>query len=131
IATVDTNGLVTGITQGTVTITATTNEGSFTDYTTVTIIFDGSVDDSDNDFEIDFKIYPNPTNSSNNIYITGLNEDSYTVMLFDIIGKLINKENIKFKNKIGEFNIKNLKTGIYIITVGNLNSLYSTKLIVK
>ncbi|SFZ95328.1 Ig-like domain (group 2), partial [Flaviramulus basaltis] len=50
IATVDTNGLVTGITQGTVTITATTNEGSFTDYTTVTII-ENVTDDCDADYE--------------------------------------------------------------------------------
>jgi len=37
IATVDTNGLVTGIAEGTATITVTTNDGGFTDTTAITI----------------------------------------------------------------------------------------------
>jgi len=78
------------------------------------------------------KVFPNPVNSSNNIHISGIPQDIYDVQIIDLSGKILNKETLTIKSDFEEFQIENLKSGFYFLTLTNRsNTPFSTKFIVK
>lgn len=90
------------------------------------------IEDNLGDSKIDFQVYPNPTNSSNKIYVSGLNNDSlYEIALYDLQGKLINKKDIASQNNIGELDVAYLKSGIYFLIVNTGDSSYTAKIIIN
>ena len=84
---------------------------------------------SNDDFnKIEFGIYPNPA-SENKVYVQ-TSEIVNTITIHSIDGKLIQQiTNPQFENN--EFEINNLNTGFYIITLKSDNKSTAKKLIVK
>lgn len=80
--------------------------------------------------QIDFIVYPNPTNSFVNIEVNTLNQQSVDVQLFDVMGRKI-QEQISIVNNTS-FNVNNLADGIYFISiVQNGVSVATSKVIVQ
>jgi hypothetical protein len=70
---------------------------------------------------LDLEIYPNPTNSSMKIEFPVQDLENYTISIYDVTGKLLNRQN--YKNYGGEskkthiLNLDQQSSGIYILTV--------------
>jgi hypothetical protein len=86
---------------------------------------------NDSNGDLNFKIYPNPTTSSNEVSISGLTNDLYTVTIMDVFGKTVSKKEIQFKNNVEKLNLDYLHTGVYFITLNTINSSKTAKLIIK
>ena len=81
---------------------------------------------STEDFELDeLKLYPNPTRTSFKI-----NSNTSNVEVYDITGKLVKSFSGEF-NSSNEFDIVDLKTGVYIVKVENNNNQSMTTKLVK
>jgi hypothetical protein len=62
------------------------------------------------------KLYPNPTHDI--VYIDGLPENkTYTIQVFDMLGKLIETKSIENK---GELDLSNYNVGVYIIRINDV-----------
>lgn len=118
IATVDTNGLVTAITEGNATITVTTNDGSFTADCEVTVT--NSVSGVKSKVTTNsISIFPNPTNSILNIVIEEY--ENTVANIVDITGRLLISEQLNAtKNSIS---LSSLKQGIYMLYLKDGNKM--------
>ncbi len=110
IATVDTDGNVTAVSEGTVSITVTTIDGSFTDTTLVTV---EKLENAD----LTSIIYPNPTQGQLNIELTAYQSNEVRVMLFNSLRQKLAER--VFNEEHGEFeviDVASLSNGVYYIT---------------
>jgi hypothetical protein len=73
-------------------------------------------------------IYPNPANTSFQVYIPDLNETAQ-LSIYAMDGKLIVLHDLS--NSFNQINIENLNEGIYWIHITQNNSSFSQKLIVR
>ncbi len=80
------------------------------------------------DIQIDgFRMFPNPAPAGSVLYITSDLGLTKTVTIYNVLGK-----RLRFKVLIGkELDISQLKTGIYIINVKELETQVTRKLIIK
>lgn len=111
------DGVVTGKSSGTVTVTATANDGSGVKGTITIMVY--STVGIDQPLARKLNIYPNPANSI--VYISGIN--NATIEIFDITGNLV-----KFETNTKSINVSDLDAGLYIIQV---NNSISKKLIIE
>ena len=73
-----------------------------------------------------YTVYPNPV-VSNTLFIKGSQLDRVQLLsVIDLSGKLIQKEDLPFKNK-NSVNVQHLKPGVYLLKIDN----YSLKFIKK
>ena len=77
---------------------------------------------------LDFKLYPNPTNSSVRIELPYSGDGNW--ILSDISGRQIKAENIANNEKLMELNLNDLPSGTYFITI-QLGGNVSTAKIIK
>ena len=85
------------------------------------------VNDSNN-----LKIFPNPANSSQHISLTGVDNDFYTIKLFDMVGKLIHEKHKEFKHTVETLHIPHLKSGMYFVSLINrAQNSQTVKLVIK
>uniref|UniRef100_UPI003D34A8B7 Ig-like domain-containing protein n=1 Tax=Maribacter flavus TaxID=1658664 RepID=UPI003D34A8B7 len=123
VATVSTNGTVTAIGAGTTTITATTNDGSFTDNIEVSVISDEGI-----------ILYPNPT--TNLVYIKIPSKQIElspvdTIGLYEISGKLILEYSNQFTTEtLFPMDIPEVQTGIYLLKINYKDDSSVTKKII-
>ncbi len=110
IATVDANGNVTALSEGSVSITVTATDGSFSDTSEITV---------QELEEADFEpiIYPNPTESQLNVDLRAYESNEVSVMLFNslrqkLAGKVFDVEHGAFE----EIDVSTLSNGVYYIT---------------
>ncbi|MFH6602201.1 Ig-like domain-containing protein [Maribacter algicola] len=110
IATVDAEGNVTALSEGSVSITVTTTEGSFTDISEITV---------QELEEADFEpiIYPNPTEGQLNVDLRTYESTEVSVTLFNslrqkLAGKVFDMEHGAFE----EIDVSTLSNGVYYIT---------------
>lgn len=90
VASVDTNGLVTGISQGTTTITITTSDGGFRNTCRIGVMTTSSTDDMSSVSGI-AKIYPNP--SSDMVFIRFAESGSEKkIHIYNLYGQLLRSE---------------------------------------
>ena len=76
--------------------------------------------------EMPYTVYPNPV-VSNTLFIKGSQLDRVQLLsVIDLSGKLIQKEDLPFKNK-NSVNVQHLKPGVYLLKIDN----YSLKFIKK
>ncbi len=117
IATVDNNGLVTGIDVGSTYIVVITADGGFQDSCLVSVEKNVGINDIENQATT-FKIYPNPT--SGKLIIENENPTTKTAELFDLAGKLLST--FKISNKKTEIEISRLPNGTYLIKLDNTST---------
>jgi hypothetical protein len=60
--------------------------------------------------ENDFKVYPNPANNVLNVISTTVSIESYEI--YDVLGRIVRNKTI---NSTNQFDISELKTGVYFI----------------
>jgi len=133
IATVSDKGLVTAVSNGTATITATTQDGS--NKTGTSEIKVSTVVSVNNSIPVgsgSISIYPNPAIEKVSIDFNGFNEnETVDIRIFDITGKLIfNKEYLNDNPMTIKFD-KLFKDGIYFIRVQNDMKIITQKLIIN
>jgi len=81
-----------------------------------------------------FNIYPNPASAKVNIEIKNTSSSHLSIKLYDIVGNLIAviaEENSAKGNYKSQFDISNLKSGIYLINVIVGNESKINRLVVK
>lgn len=77
-------------------------------------------------------MFPNPTFDYVYLQFNSNFEGELNVNLYDLSGKLIqSKSNVNFVNgyNLVEFNVNDLKSGMYIVSIQNKNQVYTTRLI--
>ena len=119
IASVDTNGLVTAVSEGTATITVTTEDGGFSATTEITVTRPLSALNGQNQI----RIVPNPATSV--VHIHGA-EPYQTVSVFDQTGKIVLYQKVE---SLVSLDIRALKTGIYLVRLEGSEGVQSVKLI--
>jgi len=69
--------------------------------------------------ELDFSVFPNPSNDLLIVQVNGLNKSDLNAELFDITGKSVIKNTLLQGSTISFFDISTLYSGIYFLKVGN------------
>lgn len=124
-ADINSDGLLTPIETGTVTVRATATDGSgIYAETSVVISHVSGIDDIAND---NLKIRITFANSGNTIRILGAESYPCEVKIIDIDGRLMVRERLEPNNQ--ELNISSLKPGIYAVVCHAYNSTISMKFI--
>ena len=77
-------------------------------------------------FNIDFSIYPNPTNTGN-VTITSTNNDVMDIQVFDVLGKQVINQRLTNNN----LDVSNLRSGLYIVKINQNNASVTKKLVIK
>ena len=132
IATVDSNGLVTAVSEGIATITVTTDDGGYQDTIEVTVIEPIANELPAKELE-GVIIFPNPTTDEINIGIPKevLYENPIEeVRLFDSSGRLIlalrNNGPTQFSN-VFEFDVSLVESGMYTLHIIHSDKMVHTK----
>ncbi len=82
--------------------------------------------------KIDFSIYPNPNNGSFNISLDGQSENNLDIVVKNILGQIVNENNITKSTNSIDLNLQHLKKGVYIIDLLDNNYVVNTgKIIIK
>jgi hypothetical protein len=74
-------------------------------------------------------VYPNPSNDIIMVQVNDLTNQSYTVELFDALGKLIQSQQIVQGSTIAYFNADTLYKGVYLVKVKGQNG--SKKIVIQ
>lgn len=121
VATVDAEGVVTAVAEGTATITVTTTDGSFTADCAVTVIpFSGVTSSSLSEVSL----YPNPSNGEFSID----NSKGADVKVYSITGKLVYElNNISDNQSV----VTDLPSGMYAVSIVSAGAQKITKLIIE
>ncbi len=121
IATIDKNGVLTGVKMGTTKVYAKTSNANFADTCTVTVNDANSVKTANSE---SLNIYPNPVQSELKLKFNASSNQT-KVLVYSVIGQtLINRS---VENNVGDANISiqldNLRNGLYFVNIqnGNLN----------
>ena len=113
VATVDSKGLVTCVAEGIATITVTTEDGSYTATSIITVSNPTSVLATKSDKDI--FIYPIPFNNTLNIQFESKFADPVDILLLDITGKIL-----RYKKAVGrnhQFDVADLNEGLYFVRI--------------
>lgn len=114
VATVTTGGLVTAVTEGTATITVTTNDGGFTDATQITVTREETEVLGVRDMESKLKLSPNPAKFS--VSVKGA-AGYHSLLVYDQTGRILIKRKIESDDLV---DVTSLQPGIYVFKfIGN------------
>jgi len=133
IATIDTTGLVSGLSSGNAVITYTiTNAKGCTADTTYHITVVNTTDVHNIPGVSAFRIFPNPAYGSFNISGSNLVNEPVKVAVSDVAGRLVYVSDITLNNSgNASVNISSLKAGVYMLTVTSGSGFYCSKLVVE
>ena len=121
VATVDANGLVSAMSPGTATITATTVDGGFFDTTLITVI------EVNNTIDISFA--PNPIRKGDILLIEGLPEVLLNLYLYDVDGKLLENMGQKYAiDGIINLRITSVRQGFYLLYLESSDTSFQESL---
>lgn len=120
-ATIDANGLLTAVADGTVDVVATANDGSGVSGMKTIIISNQGTSVKDVAFE-DLSIYPNPTTS---LFTIQINDQLEKIELYNLAGQLIQS----FDANERQFSMDNLPIGIYLLKLANADKQTVVKLV--
>ena len=122
IASVDENGLVTGVKGGKTSIVVTSNDGSFSARAEVTVIPD-EITGLDDLNDLEFNSYPNPVNER--LYIDGI-DSQIEISIYSLDGQLVKYQ--KGNGRSG-FDVLGLQPGLYLFSVQQDDDLLVGKFI--
>ncbi|MCG8700934.1 MAG: Ig-like domain-containing protein, partial [Bacteroidales bacterium] len=126
IATVSATGLVTGVAAGTVTITATANDGSAVTGTIDIKVYEAV---SLKDYSLaSFTIIPNPSNGKIQVVLPESTIENVPYMIFSISG---NKVTEGYVSNNGTLILDELSAGVYYMLIEDNRTVYREKLIVE
>ncbi|MCT4582100.1 MAG: T9SS type A sorting domain-containing protein [Flavobacteriales bacterium] len=115
-ASINSNGQLTAIADGTVDVIATANDGSGVTGSATITISNQSVSVTEQHHNNMFSIYPNPAKTTIGIHTNAsINE----IQIIDLIGKIVLVQNSNYNN----INISDLNSGIYYVKI---NTPYQT-----
>jgi hypothetical protein len=121
-ATISTNGLLSAITDGTVTVIANANDGSGIAGTTTITISNQTVGLNQLDSK-NISIYPNPV--QNELFIVLDNEDITKIDILDLSGKMIKSA----RTNTSQIDVSELSEGIYILQVYTQTGVSNTRFV--
>ncbi len=128
IATIDQNGVLTGLSSGTVTVKAASTDGTGVEETkNITVSPNTSIINLDIS-NTDISIYPVPTESV--INIASEKAMSGLIKLIDVSGKTLIETNV-IENKIKTIDVSSLQSGIYFIQLTISDNKVNKKIIIK
>ena len=78
--------------------------------------------------EIEFEIYPNPSNGVITILNASMTTDPVKICISDLLGKVVYEDNFNKIQKTKSIDISYLNSGNYILTIENLNTKLSKSL---
>lgn len=78
-----------------------------------------------------FIVYPNPNNGSFTLRITSNKSDRSTILISDILGRQIVKENVEGANGERLFHYSNFSPGIYVMTFQAIQGSGTVKITVQ
>ncbi|APY11852.1 hypothetical protein BWZ22_11680 [Seonamhaeicola sp. S2-3] len=78
-----------------------------------------------------FKLFPNPAKNKQFIVQAKNNESLLGIVIYDVFGKTVKKEDFKSTTFYTDINVNNLKSGVYIIKVNTTEGVGTQKLIIK
>ena len=89
-----------------------------------------SLNNLNNTFQLSIRIYPNPTNGNFTLKLNNI--DSATVLIYNLLGKIVYSEKVKTEF-IEINNQKKFETGVYMVKVvsNETNIVYHTKLVIQ
>jgi len=121
-ASIDVNGLLTALTDGTVEIIAATNDGSgIIGMVTITISNQSlSVNEIDSQT---ISIYPNPV--QNELFVVLKNQQITKMDVLDLSGKVV----LSINTTVNSINISDLNQGVYILKLYTQNSVANTRFV--
>lgn len=93
-----------------------------------------SVDANDSGrFSPKIRIYPNPVNTVLNVHMISLPniEDCFEICIYDIVGKLVHKNEKSFVGNTFQLDVSNLLTGPYLLKMFSKNKEFEIKFIKK
>lgn len=125
-ATIDINGLVTAISNGTVTVTATANDASGVSGSASVTISNQNVGINENHMNANISIFPNPTNGVFNIKSDNV-ISNHEIIVINEIGQTVYR--IRLDQQLTQVNLSQLEKGIYILQDSEFN--FTEKLIIK
>ena len=86
----------------------------------------------ENKFEGNLSIYPNPSKGSFMLELSGVENDVYTVIITDILGKDIFVKAFEVKEFFKEtIDISTYSKGTYMLNISNSTSIINKKLIIE
>jgi pectate lyase len=113
VATVNTSGLVTSVAKGSATITVTTEDGSFTATSNITVLDPSSTGITKTNKDI--LIYPVPFSNRLNIQVGREIAEPVDILLLDSTGKIIQYKKAVDLNH--QLNVTDLNEGLYFVRV--------------
>ncbi len=117
--------------NGTVYVEEISDAGCEGSSETFDVVIDDCTDIDENIAENDISIYPNPAKNHLNIKINAAVNTQGTAMIFDLAGKQLMKQEIENGNQNIQFNIAELKGGLYLIKIHYENGFDVTKRFIK
>ncbi|MBN1639476.1 MAG: T9SS type A sorting domain-containing protein [Ignavibacteriales bacterium] len=125
-AIIDDNGLLTAISDGELTVKATSQDGSnISDSISITIKTPFK------DITIDrFEIFPNPSNGNIKLLINNKSIEKIYVMVFDITGKIVFESYYPYDSSI-MIDLSHLLKGVYLVLVDEKVKRSSKKIIIN
>jgi hypothetical protein len=121
-ATIDASGLLTAITDGTVDVVATANDGSGITGTTTITISNQTVGLNQFDSK-NISIYPNPV--QNELFVVLDNQEIKKMNIFDLSGKVIKT----IDTDTSQIDVSDLSDGIYILKIHTQNGVSNTRFV--
>jgi len=120
---IDVNGLLTAVTNGTVDVVATANDGSGVTGAATITISNQSLSVNEIDFQT-ISIYPNPV--KNELFIELNQLETTNISILDYSGRLV--KSIP-NNAINKIDVSDLKQGIYILKVSTENGISTNRFV--
>ncbi len=85
-----------------------------------------------NVFDGQLLIYPNPTNGVFNLELSGVDNDTYYIIVKDLLGKQVYKTYKQINNMfVDKIDLSSYPKGVYLINIENSTSSISSKIIVE
>jgi hypothetical protein len=89
------------------------------------------MNESNQYFNWDFSIYPNPTSSNTTVVLSGNNSTNYSVEVIDMTGKVIYSIVNNGEVSTSELELNGISKGVYFVKVNTLQGTKMKQLVIQ